>query len=139
VDLDAYRRWGYLEARLDSLGRLKTRAAPELEPPSEEARRWYCGSIGIEFMHLQDARRRRFLQERIERPLPHPDPAPILDLLVRCDTSRNFSSAATWARNAIPSKAGTPSSPRLPGRSTSLKAAAPPTSSWECPTGGASM
>jgi len=90
VDLDAYRRFGYLAARLDSLGRLNARAVPELEPPSEEGRRWYCGSIGVEFMHLRDPRRRRFIQERIEAPRPRPDPAPILELLVRCDTFEKF-------------------------------------------------
>jgi 2-oxoglutarate dehydrogenase E1 component len=90
VDLDAYRRWGYLAAGLDSLGRLKAVPVPELEPPSAEGRRWYCGSIGIEFMHLRDPQRRRFIQERMEADPPRLDPAPILDLLVRCDTLERF-------------------------------------------------
>ncbi|HVR85381.1 MAG TPA: 2-oxoglutarate dehydrogenase E1 component [Planctomycetota bacterium] len=90
MDLDAYRRWGYLAAGLDSLGRLGAVPVPELEPPSPEGRRWYCGSIGTEFMHLRDPQRRRFIQERLEADPPRLDPAPILDLLVRCDTLEKF-------------------------------------------------
>ncbi|MBN1552187.1 2-oxoglutarate dehydrogenase E1 component, partial [bacterium] len=35
----------------------------------------YCGSIGVEFMHLQDPEERRWLQDRMEpiRNRPHPD------------------------------------------------------------------
>ena len=90
MDLDAYRRWGYLEATLDSLGRLKPERVPELDPPSEEGRRWYSGSIGFEFMHLRDPARRRWIQDHAEASVPPPDPAPILELLFRSDTFEKF-------------------------------------------------
>jgi len=90
MDLDAYRRWGYLEAQLDSLGRLQPERVPELAPSFEDGRRWYCGSIGFEFMHLRNPVRRRWFQEHVEAPSPPPDPAPILELLLRSDTFEKF-------------------------------------------------
>ena len=50
---DAFRRWGYLEAALDPLGRLQPAPHPELAgsgPEAETLRKYYCGSIGAEFM-----------------------------------------------------------------------------------------
>jgi 2-oxoglutarate dehydrogenase E1 component len=90
--LDAYRRWGYLQADLDSLGRLPPLAHPELPaagPGVEQARAWYCGTIGAEFMHILDSDRRAWLQERLEARPPQPpeiDRARILDLLLRTET-----------------------------------------------------
>jgi len=55
--LDAFRRWGYLEANLDPLGFLQPRPHPELRGDSDaarQARAWYCGPIGAEFMHIPD-------------------------------------------------------------------------------------
>jgi 2-oxoglutarate dehydrogenase E1 component len=74
--LDAYRRWGHLEAQLDPLGRLLPEPHPELTrgEGAELARRWYCGSIAIEYMHIADAKKRQWLQERIET-----DPAPLAE------------------------------------------------------------
>jgi 2-oxoglutarate dehydrogenase complex dehydrogenase (E1) component-like enzyme len=51
---DAFRRWGYLQANIDPLGDLKPVSMPELDvqgPDAEAARRYYCASIGVEFMH----------------------------------------------------------------------------------------
>src|SRR6266566_4051463 len=60
---DAFRRWGYLEARLDPLGIFEPLKHPDLEGLSgelaEEARRIYCGTIGADFMHLAEPERRR--------------------------------------------------------------------------------
>ena len=75
LELDAYRRWGYLEADLDPLGRLKPTRHPDLPregPEVEAARRWYCGSIGVEFMHIPDPPVRRWVEEQMER-----DPEPV--------------------------------------------------------------
>jgi len=47
---DAFRRWGYLEADLDPLGFLRPAPHPELQIESdfsEEARRIYCGTVGV--------------------------------------------------------------------------------------------
>jgi 2-oxoglutarate dehydrogenase E1 component len=70
--VDAFRRWGYLAADLDPLERLKPESHPELgdlaDPAVAELARIYCGPIGVEFMHIEDAARRRWVQERMEAP-----------------------------------------------------------------------
>src|SRR5205085_792814 len=66
---DTFRRWGYLAADLDPLGRLKPTPVPELQLAgslAEQARRIYCGTIGAEFMHIPDVRRRQWIQQRLE-------------------------------------------------------------------------
>ncbi|HXU32579.1 MAG TPA: thiamine pyrophosphate-dependent enzyme, partial [Thermoanaerobaculia bacterium] len=95
--LDAFRRYGYLAADLDPMGRLLPETEPlaelsdaapgsETSPETEQARRWYCGSIGLEFMHIIDPARRRFLAERMEREPQAPDRSRLLGLLVRGET-----------------------------------------------------
>ncbi len=86
--LDAFRRWGFLQANLDPLGDLKPVELPELNvagPEAESARKSYCGTIGAEFMHIADPERRRWIQERMESEAPAPDRAKILEALVRAD------------------------------------------------------
>jgi 2-oxoglutarate dehydrogenase E1 component len=86
-----FRQFGYLEAELNPLGLLPPQPHPDLRFEdsdnefAREARRIYCGSVGVEFMHIADPERRRWIQERIES-----DPAPIdqnraFDLLLRAD------------------------------------------------------
>jgi len=86
---DAFRRWGYLEATLDPLGLFKPLVSPDLEPltgeAAEEARGYYCGTIGAEFMHLLEPQRRRWIAERLESPAPEVDQQAILERLVRAD------------------------------------------------------
>ncbi|WP_366555867.1 2-oxoglutarate dehydrogenase E1 component [Aquibaculum sediminis] len=91
----AYRVRGHLEAQLDPLGLVKVEPHPELDPKSygfsdsdmdrpifidnvlgmeiatlreivQALRETYCGSIGVEFMHIQDPDQKRWIQERIE-------------------------------------------------------------------------
>ncbi|WP_022728555.1 2-oxoglutarate dehydrogenase E1 component [Fodinicurvata sediminis] len=91
----AYRVRGHLEAKLDPLGLTEIEPHPELDPKTygftdadydrpifidnvlgletatirqimERLRRIYCGSIGVEFMHIQDPDQKRWIQERIE-------------------------------------------------------------------------
>jgi 2-oxoglutarate dehydrogenase E1 component len=86
--LDAYRRWGYLEATLDPLGLVRPRTHPDLPEGGatvEQARAWYCGAIGVEFMHIPDPGRRRWLQERMEQATPPVDAPAVLERLVRAD------------------------------------------------------
>lgn len=86
--LDAFRRWGYLQADLDPLHFLKPVALGELDVQdgaAREARGYYCGSIGVEFMHIADQERRTWIQERMERTAEQPDRQHILDLLVRTE------------------------------------------------------
>jgi 2-oxoglutarate dehydrogenase E1 component len=67
--MDAFRRWGYLDANLDPFGGPIAGGFPELRiqgEAAEEARRIYCGSIGAEFMHLPQQDRREWIQQRME-------------------------------------------------------------------------
>lgn len=84
----AYRQWGYLEADLDPLEFLRPQPHPELQIDGElarEARRIYCGTIGVEYVHIPSVERRRWIEEYMES-----EPAPVdqeraLDLLIRAD------------------------------------------------------
>jgi 2-oxoglutarate dehydrogenase E1 component len=85
---DLFRRWGYLEADLDPLGFL--RPVPHSDLPvdgelAQEARRVYCGTVGVEFMHITDPAGRRWIQERMEAPQPAVDQERALDLLIRAE------------------------------------------------------
>jgi 2-oxoglutarate dehydrogenase E1 component len=86
---EAFRRWGHLQAKLDPLGQyLLPEPVPELHfdgEDAEEARRYYCGSIGVEFMQLPDAARREWIQERMEQAAPVPDQRQVLELLTQAD------------------------------------------------------
>jgi 2-oxoglutarate dehydrogenase E1 component len=87
-----FRQFGYLEAELNPLGLLPPQPHPDLRVDNNndnevarEARRIYCGSVGVEFMHIADPERRRWIQERIEA-----EPAPVdreraFDMLLRAD------------------------------------------------------
>jgi 2-oxoglutarate dehydrogenase E1 component len=89
-----FRQFGYLEAELNPLGLLPPQPHSDLEIDNEwarEARRIYCGSVGVEFTHIADPERRRWIQERIEDRI-EADPAAValdqqraLDLLLRAD------------------------------------------------------
>ena len=85
---DAFRRCGYLQASLDPLGDMAPVAMPELEvtgTEAEAARRVYCGTIGVEFMHIPERERREWIQARMEMDVPEADRARILDWLVRAE------------------------------------------------------
>ena len=86
---DAFRRWGYYEATLDPLGVFEPLKHPDLEGLSgetaEEARRIYCGTVGVEFVHLPEPDRRRWIAERIEGAQPEANQERILERLVRAD------------------------------------------------------
>src|ERR1700742_3180708 len=87
--LDAFRRWGYLQANLDPLKHFTPLPHPELDLAGSEAdaaRRIYSGSIGVEFMHIPDLEKRLWIQERMETERQESlDRARILDQLVRAD------------------------------------------------------
>jgi 2-oxoglutarate dehydrogenase E1 component len=86
---EAFRRWGHLQAKLDPLGQyLLPEPVPELNfdgEDAEEAKRYYCGSIAVEFMHLPDASRREWIQERMEQRAPVPDQRQVLERLTQAD------------------------------------------------------
>ncbi|MCW5724320.1 MAG: 2-oxoglutarate dehydrogenase E1 component [Maricaulaceae bacterium] len=93
----AYRMRGHLAAKLDPLGMATFGPQPELDPASygfngaamdreifidgylgletatprrmlDILRRTYCGSIGVEFMHISNPQEKAWLQERFEGP-----------------------------------------------------------------------
>lgn len=73
--VEAYRRFGWLAARLDPLGLVKPQSPAELDPalygftPEDAAplARAYCGTIGWEIGHVQDRARRDWLAARAEQ------------------------------------------------------------------------
>jgi 2-oxoglutarate dehydrogenase E1 component len=85
---DAFRRWGYLEADIDPLGSFRPTPHPELAvegEAAEQARAIYCGTIGVEFMHIPDPEQRRWVEEHMEAPAPEVDREWVLERLVRAD------------------------------------------------------
>src|SRR6266581_4254893 len=89
---DAFRRWGYYGANLDPLGFFAPQPHPDLALTGEaadEARRYYCGTIGADFMHLPEPERRRWIAEQMETDSPAGVPGitqqRILERLVRAD------------------------------------------------------
>jgi 2-oxoglutarate dehydrogenase E1 component len=85
---NAFRRWGYLEADLDPLGFLRPVLHPDLRIDTdlaEEARRIYCGTVGVEFAHIADPERRRWIQQHMEGPQTDVDQDYALDQLIRAD------------------------------------------------------
>src|ERR1700722_9115614 len=86
---DAYRRWGHRQAKLAPLEQyLLPEPIPELNfegDDAEEAKRYYCGSIAVEFMHLPDAAKREWIQERMEQAAPLQDQKQILERLTKAD------------------------------------------------------
>jgi len=90
--LDAFRRWGFLEADLDPLGLARPVSRPELAlnaedfEGAEKGRAFYCGKIGIEFMHIPDPDRRRWIQERMEGELPKIDHDEVFQRLLEAET-----------------------------------------------------
>src|SRR5271169_2880285 len=85
---EGYRRWGYLAANLDPLGFLTPIVHPELIVDGEAAsaaRKFYCGTIGAEFVHIDDTERRRWISERLECDALQPDRGFILERLIRAE------------------------------------------------------
>jgi len=89
--LNSFRRLGFLEADLDPMGRLRGEPQPGLEEEADPAtaawaRRYYCGTIGAEFMHIPYADRRRWIAERLETDPTPPDRDHVLDQILRAET-----------------------------------------------------
>ena len=95
---DIFRRWGYLQSSLDPLGQfLPPEPFPvalpdgaEAEQAAADARRFYCGSIGAEFMHIPSPEKRAWIQQRLEADQAAEytatlTPARILTGLIRAD------------------------------------------------------
>ena len=90
---DAFRRWGYLAANLDPLGRLQPEVPVDLQIEGEaadRAREIYCGSIGVEFMHIANPEVRRWTQERMEAEPSPVDPKRVLERLIDGELFEQF-------------------------------------------------
>ena len=88
--LDLFRRWGYLRADLDPLGRPLpfAPAGLDLDGEGEEAergRRFYCGTLAVEFMHIPDPERRAWVQRQMENDPPEIDRDMVFDRLLRAE------------------------------------------------------
>ncbi|HSN86097.1 MAG TPA: 2-oxoglutarate dehydrogenase E1 component [Thermoanaerobaculia bacterium] len=94
--MNAYRRLGFLVADLDPMNRMAPEQQPDLtedaDPKTAEyACQFYCGTIGVEFMHIPDPARRRWIKERMETTeVPRFDRDRILELLTRAETFEQF-------------------------------------------------
>jgi len=84
-----FRRWGFYEANLDPLGYFMPLKCADLEGLSgefaEEARRIYGGTVGVEFLHIHELDRRRWITEHMERPQFEVNQEKILERLIRAD------------------------------------------------------
>ena len=93
VVFEIFRRWGFLQAQLDPLGQYlppepfptAVPENPESHAAAEEARRFYCGSIGAEFMHIASVEKRQWIQDQLEREYTAADPKRVLNGLIRAD------------------------------------------------------
>ena len=91
MTFDVFRRWGYLQTTLDPLGQyLPKEPFPATVPEGEEdaaaeARAFYCGTIGVEFMHIANAERREWIEAQMEQPAPRADQKAILTGLIRAE------------------------------------------------------
>jgi len=87
--LNIYRQLGFLQADLDPLSRIEGEPLPieDSEPATAaHARRFYCGTVGVEFMHIPEPARRHWIQERMEGEPVQVDQGRILEQLVRAET-----------------------------------------------------
>ncbi|HKY31498.1 MAG TPA: 2-oxoglutarate dehydrogenase E1 component [Candidatus Polarisedimenticolia bacterium] len=91
---DAFRRWGWLQADLDPLGRLPPAAVAELDALPEAAaapwRRLYAGPLAAEFMHILDPDRRSWVAQRMENPARPPGGRRLLERLASAELFERF-------------------------------------------------
>ncbi|AFL90053.1 2-oxoglutarate dehydrogenase E1 component [Terriglobus roseus DSM 18391] len=70
---EIFRRWGYLQATLDPLKQYLPAEPFPIDLPegsdaiAEEARRYYCGNIALEFSHIASPEKREWLQQKMEQ------------------------------------------------------------------------
>src|ERR1039457_2978252 len=113
---EGYRRWGYLAANLDPLGFLAPVEHPELVregPAAAAARKFYCGTIGAEFVHIDDPGRRRWIAERLESGPPQSDRAYTLERLIRAEMFEQVLQARYLGSKTFSLEGGTALTPLL--------------------------
>jgi 2-oxoglutarate dehydrogenase E1 component len=86
---DVFRRWGYLQSWLDPLGQyLPPEEFPVPTPTgsvADEARAFYSGTFGVEFMHIPSQEQRLWLQQQVEEPTRRANQPHVLSQLIRAD------------------------------------------------------
>ena len=91
MTFDVFRRWGYLQTTLDPLGQYLAKEPFPVELPegsedaAVEARAFYCGTIGVEFMHIANVERREWIEAQMERTAPAVDQKHVLTGLIKAD------------------------------------------------------
>ena len=79
AELD-YRSYGFTEADLDRrifIDNVMGLDNPTLREIVEQVRETYCGTIGVEFMHIQEPDQKQWIQERVEGHHNQPDFTPL--------------------------------------------------------------
>ena len=113
------RRTSAVARRVPAMGLPRGRPRPARARPAEAApgparrratrrparARWYCGPIGVEFMHIPDPARRRWVQERMEQPIPPVDARRCSSAWCAPTCSKRCSTAAIPGRSGSRSKA----------------------------------
>ena len=91
---DTFRRWGYLQAEVDPLGRMPHFAHRDLDsltgPEAEKWRQIYCGKIGAEFMHMPFPERCDWIAERMEGNRTALDPRFTLKRILSAEAFERF-------------------------------------------------
>lgn len=91
---DTFRRWGYLQADLDALGRIPPFPHRDLDAlQGEEADAWrkiYCSKIGAEFMHMPYPERCDWIAERLEKQAPEFNKRHVLKRILESETFEKF-------------------------------------------------
>jgi 2-oxoglutarate dehydrogenase E1 component len=95
---EAFRRWGYLLADIDPLGRLAKHEHPDITDAvaasgDDDAAAWrtrYCGRIGFQFMHMVERERVEWMRETIEAGPPPVDSTWILSRLMETELFEKF-------------------------------------------------
>jgi 2-oxoglutarate dehydrogenase E1 component len=95
---DAYRRWGFLQAGIDPLGRLAPFEHPDIADARslgsrEENEKWrpvYCGALGFEFMHMMERERVEWMRDVIEAGPPAVDSRWVLSRLMETELFERF-------------------------------------------------
>ena len=76
-------------------------------------RDWYCRTIGIEYMHIQDPEQRKWFQERVElgyQKPGHDEQLRILSELTDAETFETFIRRSSWGQKRFGLKAANPHS-----------------------------
>ena len=92
-----YRSYGFTEADLDReifINNLLGREQATLREIIAVLRQTYCGTVGVEYMHIQVPAERAWIQEKFEKPQSRP----MLSAAVRKEILRTLTQAETFER-----------------------------------------